>query len=326
VVVIGRNEGERFRRCLASLEAQSAPVVYVDSGSSDGSIEWARPRCAAVVELDTGTPFTAARARNAGLQQLMALHPETEYVQFVDGDCQVDAGWIERALREVTEEPSRAVVCGRRRERHPERSVYNRLCDIEWNTPPGVAQACGGDALMRTAAFRQVGGFDESLLAGEEPELCLRLRRRGFTIFRADAEMTLHDAAMTRFGQWWRRTVRTGYGYGQGYALHGGAPEHLYARKIKAIFFSGLLLPLLAVGLTPLTHGWSLALLGWYPLRIARFAGVSRQQRGLGRRDAWIYAASCMLANVPQVAGLARYARSRLARRPARIIEYKDGP
>lgn len=323
IIVIGRNEGERFRRCLASLEASRAPIVYVDSGSTDGSVEWARPKCSAVLVLDTAVPFTAARARNAGVERLVALHPETEFVQFVDGDCEVDSSWIDRAVRELQADPSRAVVCGRRRERHPGQSIYNRLCDIEWDTPVGPARACGGDSMMRASAFREVGGFDENLLAGEEPELCVRLRQRRWTIFRVDAAMTLHDAAMTRFRQWWRRTLRSGYGYGQGHALHGLPPERLYGRKIRSILVSGFLVPVLAAALAPPTGGWSLALLLWYPARIARFAAESRR-RGLEARDAWIYSAFCMLANLPQLLGLMRYWVSRIAHQPSRLIEYKD--
>lgn len=323
VVVIGRNEGERFRRCLASLEGAGAPIVYVDSGSSDGSVEWARPRCSEVVALDTAVPFTAARARNVGFLRLTALHPEVVLVQFVDGDCEVDPGWLPRAARELEADPRRAVVCGRRRERHPGRSVYNRMIDIEWDTPIGEARACGGDAMMRVAALREVGGFDETLIAGEEPELCLRLRRRGWTVLRVDAEMSLHDADLTRFAQWWRRSLRGGFGYGQGRAKHGNAPERLYVHKTRSIVVSGGLVPALALGLALPTAGLSLALLAWYPARIARFAGACRR-RGLVARDAWTYSAFCMLANVPHLLGLAKHAASRLSRRPARLIEYKD--
>lgn len=325
MVVIARNEGERLRRCLASLEASGTPIVYVDSGSTDGSPEWARSRGVTVVELDVTRPFTAARGRNAGLQRALALHPEAEFVQFVDGDCEVDPGWLARAVDELAGAPGRAVVCGRRRERYPRRSIYNLVCDIEWNTPPGPAAACGGDSMMRVEALRQVGGFDETLIAGEEPELCVRLRRRGWTVHRIDAEMTLHDAAMTRFGQWWRRSVRAGYGFGQGKVLHGMPPERLYVRKTRSILFSGLLLPAAVVALALPTRGVSLALLAWYPVRIARFAGITHG-RGWGRRDAWVYAAFSMLANAPHLVGLAKHRLSRLARRPSRLIEYKRPP
>ena len=190
VVAIGRNEGERLRRCLTSVVERAGVVVYVDSGSTDDSVEMARGLGAMVVDLDRTTPFTAARARNAGLATLREAAPGLELVQFVDGDCEVAAGWLELAARQLDAEPQVAVVCGRRRERHPEASIYNRLCDIEWDTPVGYADACGGDALMRVAALAEVGGYDPDLIAGEEPDLCLRLRQRGWKVLRMDAEMT----------------------------------------------------------------------------------------------------------------------------------------
>ena len=214
-VVIGRNEGESLGRCLGSLAGLS-PVVYVDSGSTDGSVVLAREQGAVVVELDLALPFTAARARNAGLSRLRELEPGLAYVQFIDGDCELVNGWLEAALAKLRSDPGLAVVCGRRRERRPEASRYNRLCDIEWNTPIGEANACGGDALMRAEALQAVGGFAAGLIAGEEPDLCYRLRRRGHRIWRIDADMTLHDANITSLGQWWRRTLRSGHAYAAG--------------------------------------------------------------------------------------------------------------
>lgn len=322
VVVIGRNEGERLRRCLASLQPSAAPAVYVDSGSDDGSVEWAAARCSAVVQLDRSAPFTAARARNAGVERLLALSPDTVYVQFVDGDCEVAPGWIERGARELDADPARAAVCGRRRERHRERSVYNRLCDIEWDTPIGPAKACGGDSMMRVAAFQEVGGFDASVIAGEDDELCVRLRQRRHTILRVDAEMTLHDAAMTRFGQWWRRAVRAGHCFAQGFAMHGAAPERLWRRKNASIVLWALLVPGLALGAGPATGGSSLLLLLAYPVALSRHYSANRR-RGLSPQDAWLYSAFCMLGNFPNLLGQAKYLVSRARRRAPRLIEYK---
>ena len=74
-VAIGKNEGERLRICLQSLAKQVSRLVYVDSGSSDGSVELARSVEAVVVELDPRIPFTAARARNAGVERLTEIAP-----------------------------------------------------------------------------------------------------------------------------------------------------------------------------------------------------------------------------------------------------------
>ena len=264
VVAIGRNEGERLRRCLASLAGTVTRIVYVDSGSTDGSVEMARGLGAEVVELDRAVPFTAARARNAGLARLVQVAPDLSLVQFVDGDCEVAAGWIDAAMGSLREQPAVAVVCGRRRERDPGASPFNRLCDMEWDTPLGFADACGGDALMRVEPVRAAGGYDESLIAGEEPDLCLRLRRGGWRILRIDAEMTLHDAAMTRVRQWWRRTMRGGYAYAEGAARHGGGPERYWVREVRSNWLWGLALPVGALALAVPTGGWSLLAGGGY--------------------------------------------------------------
>ena len=91
VVVIGRNEGPRLERCLASLIGAAQKIVYVDSGSTDGSVQMARRLGVEVVELDMTMPFTAARARNEGFARLQHVLPSMRHVQFVDGDCEVVA-------------------------------------------------------------------------------------------------------------------------------------------------------------------------------------------------------------------------------------------
>ena len=285
VVVIGRNEGERLRRCLESVRRRGPGVVYVDSGSTDGSVALAAGLGATVVELDMRRPFTAARARNEGLRRLQAIAPDLAFVQFVDGDCEMVAGWLPLAERFLEAEPQVAAVCGRRRERFPERSVYNRLCDLEWNTPIGEARACGGDAMMRAEALRQVGGYRDDLIAGEEPELCVRLRAAGWKIWRLDAEMTLHDAAMTRFGQWWRRNVRAGYAYAEGVRLHGAPPERHWVREWRSAWFWGAGLPLAIVLFAAIVGPVALWAFAIYPLQVAAAAdgGCAASSAAAGR-------------------------------------------
>ena len=204
IVAIGRNEGERLRRCLDSVVGHGHTVVYVDSGSTDGSVDLARAKGVEVVQLDMSKPFTMARGRNAGFARLEEIEPGIQFIQFVDGDCEVVNGWLETALARLKDRADVAIVSGRRRERFPDRSLYNRLADIEWDTPIGEARYCGGDALVRVDAFRQVGGYNVSLIAGEDPDLAVRIRQHGWVVLRIDAEMTLHDMAMTRFSQWWK--------------------------------------------------------------------------------------------------------------------------
>jgi len=323
VVTIGRNEGERLRRCLTSMADAGGRIVYVDSGSSDGSVDWARKAGVEVVELDLSIPFTAARARNAGFDRLVQLAPDVEYVQFADGDCEMVQGWVRRAEQELDANPRTAAVCGRRRERYPEASVYNRLCDIEWNTPVGPAKACGGDCLVRVSAFREAGGFNPGLIAGEEPELCVRLRQRGWTIQRVDADMTLHDAAMSRFGQWWKRNVRAGHAYAEGAALHGGPPERHWVREVWSNRFWGGLIPLLALAPAWPTRGISAVLLAGYPLLAWRICRHGKA-RGLSGSDARTVAFFTVLGKFPQLLGQMKYRWGRLLGKPSALIEYKS--
>lgn len=300
-----------------------ARAVYVDSGSTDGSIEVARSQGVDVVELDLSTPFTAARARNAGFTHLVSTDPQIEYVQFVDGDCEVVEGWLERATSELDANPNIAVVCGRRRERFPEQTIYNQLCDMEWDTPVGETQACGGDSMMRVKAFQQVGGFNPTLIAGEEPELCVRLRQKGWKIFRIDAEMTLHDAQMTRFGQWWKRAMRAGHAYAEGSWLHGAQPERHWVKETRSIWLWGLFIPLLALGTAWLTHGLSLLLLLGYPLQFVRMFGNLRR-KNISSKNAAFYALSCIVGKFAQVEGALGFLRTRLLGTKSTLIEYKQ--
>lgn len=319
VVVIGRNEGERLRRCLESVRAAAGVVVYVDSGSTDGSVTLAGTLGAVVHPLDLRRPFTAARARNEGLRRLRELDPGVELVQFVDGDCEVAAGWIGHAAAFLATRPDVAAVCGRRRERHPERSVYNRLCDIEWDTPVGEARSCGGDVLMRTAALLQVDGYRDDLIAGEEPELCVRLRARGWKIWRIDAEMTLHDASMTRLGQWWLRCQRAGFAFAEGVRLHGAPPERHWVREWRSAWTWGALIPLAIV----LAAGWFGPAVLWaflvYPLQVLRL-GWRSTVTGPGR---WARAFFLVAGKFPEALGQLKSWLLHARHRRAELIEYK---
>lgn len=334
VVAIGRNEGERLKRSLRSLHGHRGAIVYVDSGSTDDSVAFARGFGAHVVELDTTTPFTAGRARNAGFECLLEITPGVEYVQFVDGDCEVVPGWIARATAALAVDPALGVVAGRRRERHREASIWNRLCDMEWNTPVGRARACGGDALFRVSAFRAAGAFDPRLVAGEEPELCVRIRQRGFAVERIDAEMTLHDAAMTRFSQWWRRASRNGHAIVGGLLLHGTRCDHDWGRQLfRAVSWAGIitlaaLAAVIAVLVRPLDR-FTLAVVAlpfvlWGLVWTRTYS--SRRRRGDGRADSATYAFFVVLGKWAECLGAFRCWRDHVSGRRTHWIEYKPVP
>lgn len=323
-VVIGRNEGERLKICLESLVGRCEVIVYVDSGSTDGSVALARSLGIEVVELDLDTPFTAARARNVGFDQLREILPGVDLVQFVDGDCEIAAGWIERAAVEMDARTDAAVVCGKVRERHPDRSVYNRLADLEWDTPTGEVRASGGIALIRVDAFSRVGGFDPGIIAAEDDEICLRLRQHDWVIVKLDAEMATHDMAMTRFGQWWKRSVRTGYAFADGMIRHGKGPDRHFVRESRGVMIWGFALPIAAITLTWST--WGLSLIAAACVLLAQVSRIQRKLLRLGRtpQQAHEYAIYCMIGKLPQAVGFLKYATDRIARRSPHIIEHKS--
>jgi glycosyltransferase involved in cell wall biosynthesis len=322
VIAIGRNEGERLCRCLDSVMGRGLVVVYVDSGSADGSVDLARSLGADVVELDVARPFTAARARNEGFERLGQLDPEVRFVQFIDGDCELAQGWLERARGILDENLEVGVVCGRRRERFPQCTVYNRLADLEWNTPIGEAGACGGDALMRVEAVRQVGGYNPTIIAAEDDEFCLRIRRAGWKVLRIDCDMTLHDMAMNRFWQWWKRSTRAGHAFAEGSAMHGRGAERHFVRQTRSTMIWGILVPLAALGLAWPTRGLSLILMVGYLMLYRRTYRYYAVQRGWSPADAGLYARWIVLAKFPQAVGLLRYGLGRLTGKPSPIIEH----
>jgi serine acetyltransferase/GT2 family glycosyltransferase len=323
IVVIGRNEGERLERCLAAVAKTGCPVVYVDSGSTDGSVARARAHGAEAIELDRSQPFTAARGRNAGWRRLLEVRPEFEFVQFIDGDCELADGWLAAAVRFAKQHADVAVVCGRRREIDPARNIYHLWTDMEWDTPLGEAAHCGGDALIRMAALTSSAGFKEDLIAGEEPELCVRLRTAGWKIWRIDREMTRHDVALHSFSEWWTRSVRSGYAYAEGAALHGAAPELHWVRESRRIWIWGAAVPIAALLFAWPTHGLSILLAA--VAYLALFTKILLGRSGSRMEPvstAAPYAAWCVAMKWPQAIGQAIYWYKRWRGSPSTIIEY----
>jgi GT2 family glycosyltransferase len=310
-VAIGRNEGDRLLACLTSLKGRAFPVVYVDSGSTDGSVDVAHAAGVDVVCLDMSVPFTAARARNAGLERVKSIAPDVVYVQFLDSDCEMDADWIEAGRTALQADQDLAVVSGWRQEKFPRATLWNNIVDAEWNNgTAGEVKACGGDALIRVTALESVGGYREDLIAGEEPEMCLRMRAKGWRILRLDVPMTRHDADLTRFGQWWQRGRRTGHAYAQGVALHGKSPERYRVRELSRTVAWGFVLPFLTLVGALLVSPWALLLLLAYPLQVLRLHLTGTPL---------VHAVFTVLGKLPELQGAFGYWF-----RPRRIlIEYK---
>lgn len=329
IVVIGRNEGNRLRRCLMSVIRHTAAVVYVDSASTDDSVSLARSLGVEVVELDMSLPFCAARARNEGFQALISRFPQVSFVQFVDGDCELFPDWLSLARDALLGRTALAAVAGRIRERFPTASIYNRLAEFEWNIQGyGDISSVGGIFMIRRAAFEAAGGFDPTIPAGEEPELCHRLRFAGWVISRMNVDMAWHDLAMLHFRQWYKRQLRGGYG-GLDVFWRFGLSD--FGRNIlRSSFWS--LWPFLVLG-----AGWAVnktagseaglgvasIVLSLWPVQFLRIVLKTLRQRH-SVSVAFLYAFYTMLSYWPQMDGHLRYMWDRVNRRRAALREYKS--
>jgi GT2 family glycosyltransferase len=323
VVIIGRNEGPRLVRSLDSLCPQSDAIVYVDSGSTDDSVAEATSRGVHVVALDLTKLFTAARARNAGFAALLDRWPTVTSVQFVDGDCQILPGWLAEADAALTQDSRRVAICGWGREIHPEHSVYNRICQIEWRMgATGEVGAFGGLVMIRAAAFQAVGGFDETVIAAEDDELAVRLRANGGTVWKLDRDCFAHDANILHARQWWQRARRTGFAYAQVSALHGDAPERKFVKELQRTKRWGIIAPAVALVGAPFTRGASLLLLGRYPAAAAKAARTAHRQ-GNPVVDSVAWGVSCALAVFPQAIGAWQFRRNQRRGASHQLIEYK---
>lgn len=324
IVLIGRNEGERLKNSLNALMPLKLPVVYVDSNSSDDSVAFAQRVGVDVVELDMSRPFSAGRARNAGFERLMERYPTLDYVQFMDGDCELVPEWLSKARAFLDEHDKVVAVCGRRKERFPEASLFNRLCDLEWDTPTGEAKATGGDFMCRAQAFLAQKGFNESVVAGEEPELCYRWRLSYWKIQRLDEAMTLHDANMLHWSQWWKRNERSGHAYAQGMYLHGKELERFNVKVSISTLVWGLAFPcVLLLLLVANRFLFVLGLCVWLAQVVKIFRHEKTKRLTVEAQHLWAYALTVMMGKVPQAVGWLRFHYRRWKQQSHQILEYK---
>ena len=326
VVIIGRNEGERLVRCIESVNAMrfsagEIEMVYVDSDSTDGSAEKAAALGAKVIVVHPDRP-SAAIGRNTGWK--MATAP---IVMFLDGDCVLHPDFAAQAAQSFAN-PKLAAVFGNLRELRPEASVFNRVLDLDWISQPGPSEFCGGNALIRRAAIEQVNGFDETLIAGEEPEMCCRMRACGYEILHLDLPMAGHDLAMTRASQYLRRAFRTGHAYAEVAARFWGTEIPLWEREVRrTLIHAGFLLMLFSAGiiasvvtLSPMPFLLAIGVFLLLALRTAIRYGWKSDDPV----TRLLYGIHSHLQQIPILCGQLSYWLNRWTGRRQRLIEYKE--
>lgn len=325
VVVIGRNEGPRLRRCLESIVRAGGDRlhewIYVDSDSTDDSRAIAAGYGAHVIALKGGA-MSAARARNEGWR-----HASSPWVLFLDGDTELAPGFLDEALAAI-ERTDTAVVWGHRRESRPHASWFNRVLDLDWIYPAGESDFCGGDALVRRSALAMVDGFDAGLIAGEEPEMCARLRAAGWRIVHIDKPMTKHDLAMTGWRQYWRRAKRAGYAYAQVSDKCRAAGRSFWEDECRRNFVRAgawmvVLIATMLLAAWQATPAWLIVPVSLLTILGARSAWRARW-RSVDPLALLLYGMHSQLQQLPIAVGQLAFRRDRRRGRGRGLIEYKE--
>jgi len=327
VVVIGRNEGARLTRCLQSVLSMRKPearveILYVDSDSADDSAERSRKMGVETIELKPYRPC-AAIARNVGWKTATS-----GIIMFLDGDTEISPDFIAKSIDQFSD-PRVAVVYGHRREIDARLSVFTRVLDLDWIHPSGPSAFCGGDALIRRSVLEAVDGFDESLIAGEEPELCGRIRSHGWIVLHVDVDMVRHHLGITRFSQYWRRAVRSGYAYAEVSERFRTTNSPLWKREAKHNLVAGSAIlslvlggPLLAIGIgSTLPIVAAIAILLTLSIRSA----IRSRWKTSDAVTLFLYGLHSHLQQIPILFGQIKYRWQRRRGVVQRLIEYK-GP
>jgi GT2 family glycosyltransferase len=315
VVIIGVNVERYLADCIRSVQTANYPagrlkIVYVDGGSRDASARIAGEfENVAVIELNDRHP-TPGRGRNAGWK-----HLSTPLIQFMDADTVIDPDWFERAFRALDD--ATAAVCGHRREKYPLKNAYHRFTEMEWHYETGPCRYFGGEAIVRRSVLEATGGFDEDLVAGEDPELSYRIRLNGRQILRIDAPMSVHDINMTTFRQYLKRAYRSGYAYAEIALRFIRNPEKLWLKESIRILAKALLpIGLVAAGALTGNIGWGLLLAVLVLFRPLINIGRMKQQAQQPWGYVLLYAGHTALVVYPQFWGMVRYFWGRATGRP----------
>lgn len=206
-VIPVRNDAVRLHRCLTSIVNNAYPrelieIIVVDNDSTDGSARAAREHSAIVIK--SSDPSVAA-LRNKGARAALG-----SIIAFVDSDHEIDRYWIETAV-DVLSAPDVAAT-GAPCLTPPGCNWVQQQYDGLRERPlrrEDVAWLGSGNLAVKRAAFARVGGFDASLTACEDVDLCNRLVQAGYRIVADPNLRSIHfgDPRTLRalfFGELWR--------------------------------------------------------------------------------------------------------------------------
>lgn len=263
VALITRNQARFVGRLVESVLQEGRridirDIVVADSASSDDTVAIARRYPVTVVRLSENLRLTAAAGRFVA-----GRFCSGDYVLYLDGDMQLCAGWLSRAVDYLDEHADVAVVSGTLVDVVPGETPPSPPTDVSASTVSQEVRHGGGAALYRRAVVEAVGDFRPDIYSDEEPELCLRIRQAGYRVVRLRQVIAYHfsDSQVTLAGLIKRRRRKLFLGTGQN--LRRSLGSRLFARYmiergfgLPMLFVCGIAAVALAVYVTTGVGTW----------------------------------------------------------------------
>jgi len=189
-VIPVRNDAQRLRRCLTSIVANDYPralieLIVVDNDSTDGSGRAARDYGAIVLR---ASGDCVAELRNRGARAALG-----SLIAFVDADHEIDRHWITAAVAVLSSPEVAATGCAYLTD--PKANWVQQQYDglrVRPERREEVAWIGSGNFAVKRQAFERVGGFNTTLTACEDVDLCNRLRQAGHRIVADPALRSVH--------------------------------------------------------------------------------------------------------------------------------------
>lgn len=193
IIVIGLNEGLNLKRCFSSINKaiENTPkkfdvnfeLIYVDSGSQDGSVEIAKCYADKVILL-TSEP-SAAAARMAGLH-----NGKGEYCLFLDGDMELDSNWFIISIPIITKlNDNIAGIIGIRDDISSDNKIRRNVYGVKKTR---IAPHFGGAVMLKRTDIERAGGYNPLLKSFEEPDFYARLLSIGKKVLELNEKFILH--------------------------------------------------------------------------------------------------------------------------------------
>lgn len=182
-VIIGRNESLHLARTFRSVLDITEKIVYVDSNSTDNSIEIAKSFGIQKIIKVSSTYGTAALSRSIGASEVT-----TKYIQFLDGDETIERGWLEKAIIKIETNENIAGVHGYKKVYKKDDKHYFVMADKkDWE--PDYLQ---GAFLIDREVYESAGGMETRIFGEEERDLYVRVKSMGYQIWYLHELMASH--------------------------------------------------------------------------------------------------------------------------------------